>query len=51
VRRAPAAKAAKAAPNWWQAKIQPKTMAACSRPKMVPLRAMVGGTVATQSRP
>jgi hypothetical protein len=42
--------AAIAAPIWWEAKIQPKTIG-LSAPKEVRHSAMVGGTVATQSRP
>ena len=50
-REAPAAQAANAAPNWCEAKTQPKTIPTRSRPKCSAVSAIVGGTVATQSSP
>jgi hypothetical protein len=49
-RMAPAVAAAMAAPIWWEANTQPKTMIPLA-PKACRHSAAVGGTVATQSRP
>ena len=49
-RMMPAAAAAMAAPIWWEAKTQPKTMIPLA-PNACRHKAAVGGTVATQSSP
>lgn len=49
-RARPPRKATTAAPTWCEASTQPKTIA-LSSPYCSRHRAMVGGTVATQSRP
>ena len=43
--------AATAAPTWWAAKTQPKTMPTLALPNERTVSATVGGTVATQSSP
>ncbi|CFP70488.1 Uncharacterised protein [Bordetella pertussis] len=50
-RTTPPIQAALAAPNWWPATIQPKTMGASRSPKASVVRRSVGGTVAIQSSP
>ena len=47
----PAPVAATAAPIWWLAKTQPKTIGPEAAPNHSRQIATVGGTVATQSRP
>ena len=49
--RAPAPHAAIAPPTWWPANTQPYTSGPRSRPNAWMHSAIVGGTVATQSRP
>ena len=50
-RRYPAPNAAIAPPIWWPANTHPYTSGPCSRPYACTHSAIVGGTVATQSRP